>query len=232
MFELEKTDKIKEILLKYSKVVVLGCSRNPSKDAHAVPKYLIERGYEVYCVNPFAEQNILGRPTFKSLAEVPKEFFEILVVFRPSKEVPGIVEELIKLGKIPKVLWLQEGIKHESAKKLEEFGATVVQDRCIRKEYARVFVERDEVYERILRFARAYAKVKGLRLNPDPEKLDAIIKALAENEKRYSYRFCPCRTITGNFEEDKDKICPCKWHMEEIEKQGHCHCGLFWATSA
>ena len=35
-------------------------------------------------------------------------------------------------------------------------------------------------------------------------------------------------TGTGNPEDDKPKICPCQWHREEVEKDGHCFCGLFY----
>jgi len=73
-----------------------------------------------------------------------------------------------------------------------------------------------------------YAKKNGFKLNPNREVAEGIIKGLLENEKKYRARYCPCRRITGNLEEDKPKICPCAWHQEEIESNGHCLCGLFW----
>ncbi|HDR53147.1 MAG TPA: ferredoxin:thioredoxin reductase, partial [archaeon] len=56
-----------------------------------------------------------------------------------------------------------------------------------------------------------------------------VIAGLVANEASHGYRFCPCRTITGNLEEDKPKICPCKWHVDEIERDGFCKCKLFYA---
>ncbi len=225
-------DPVRDILLRYRKVVVVGCSRNPEKDAHAVPAYLKENGYEVLCVNPNAD-SILDSPTFHSLREVPEDSMEIVVIFRPSREVGSIAEELIRENKIPRVFWMQEGIKSKEARELlEKRGVQVVEDRCIRKEHARVFEPRGKEYAEILKFARTYAKAKGLVLNPDPEKLDAIIMGLVENQRKHGYRYCPCRMLSGNPEEDRLKICPCRWHLQEIAEMGHCHCGLFWDPKA
>ncbi|MBI5554435.1 MAG: hypothetical protein HY920_01100 [Elusimicrobia bacterium] len=44
-------------------------------------------------------------------------------------------------------------------------------------------------------------------------------------------QYCPCRPISGNQEEDKQKICPCKWHKDEIAADGHCHCQLFFSKN-
>jgi len=72
-----------------------------------------------------------------------------------------------------------------------------------------------------------YAKKNGFRLNPNRKVVEGIVKSLLEREKKFGARYCPCRKITGNSEEDKLKICPCFWHRQEIEKDGHCLCGLF-----
>lgn len=72
-----------------------------------------------------------------------------------------------------------------------------------------------------------YAKMKGYRLNPDETITSTILKGLVENEKKYGYRYCPCRVIEGDKAKDAPKICPCKWLREEIEQMGHCHCRLF-----
>jgi ferredoxin-thioredoxin reductase catalytic subunit len=50
---------------------------------------------------------------------------------------------------------------------------------------------------------------------------------LLENEKKHGKRYCPCRRVTENEEEDLKNVCPCVYHLEEIEKNGHCLCGLF-----
>jgi ferredoxin-thioredoxin reductase catalytic subunit len=82
--------------------------------------------------------------------------------------------------------------------------------------------------EELTKLMEKYAKSKGFRLNPDREVVNVIIKGLLENEKRHGYRYCPCRVLTGKKEDDAPKICPCKWHKDEIKQMGHCHCGLFF----
>lgn len=85
----------------------------------------------------------------------------------------------------------------------------------------------EELKKLILEQSRKYAEKNNLKLNPDEEIVERIIYLLSQNEIKYGFRYCPCRKISGNLEEDRLKICPCFWHKKEIEKDGHCHCGLF-----
>jgi len=72
-----------------------------------------------------------------------------------------------------------------------------------------------------------YAKKSGFSLNPDTKTVNRIVDGIFENEKKHGKKYCPCRRVTGNVEEDAKKICPCVWHKDEIEKDGHCFCKLF-----
>ncbi len=72
-----------------------------------------------------------------------------------------------------------------------------------------------------------YAKSNGFRLNPDKKTVERVVAGLFANEQKYGYKYCPCRRVTGDKEEDSKKICPCAWHKEEIEKDGHCICNLY-----
>jgi len=81
--------------------------------------------------------------------------------------------------------------------------------------------------ELLIRNYQEYAERNGFKLNPNREVVERLVKGLLENEKKYGARYCPCRRVSGNPEEDKPKICPCQWHREEIERDGHCLCGLF-----
>jgi ferredoxin-thioredoxin reductase catalytic chain len=81
--------------------------------------------------------------------------------------------------------------------------------------------------EKLIENYKEYAKKNGFRLNPNQEVVERLVKGLLENEKKYGARYCPCRRVTGNKEGDKPKICPCQWHREEIERDGHCFCGFF-----
>ena len=76
-------------------------------------------------------------------------------------------------------------------------------------------------------WAEEYAK-NGLVLNPDAKVLATVIRGLARNRKKFGERYCPCRIRSGDKEKDRDIICPCIYHKEEIAGEGHCHCNLFF----
>ncbi|MFC7076073.1 CoA-binding protein [Haloarcula halophila] len=117
-------------ILELDRVAVVGCSTTPGKDAHEIPKYLIEQGYDVVPVNPFADE-IFGREAYDSLADVPGEI-DIVDVFRPSEEVSGIVDEVLDRDDV-EVVWLQLGIHDDEAvERAEAAGLRVVQDRCMK----------------------------------------------------------------------------------------------------
>lgn len=84
-----------------------------------------------------------------------------------------------------------------------------------------------ELEEHIKRFAEKYCEKSGYALNPDTEMVDTIITGLAANKVKYGFQYCPCRIVEGDKEKDRQKICPCVWHKDEIAAMGHCHCGLF-----
>ena len=81
--------------------------------------------------------------------------------------------------------------------------------------------------EELIKEYKEHAKRQGILLNPDKEVTETIIRGLLQREEKFGQRFCPCRRITGNQEEDKKIICPCFWHLEEIKERGRCLCGLF-----
>jgi len=117
-------------ILELDRVAVVGCSATAGKAAHDIPKYLLEQGYDVVPVNPFADE-ILGREAYDSLSDVPGEV-DIVDVFRPSEEVSGIVDEALARDDV-KVIWLQLGIHDDEAvERAEQDGRRVVQDRCMK----------------------------------------------------------------------------------------------------
>ena len=136
-------NKIKEILTKYKTVAVVGLSRELGKDSHRVSAYLQSHGFRIIPVNPFADE-ILGEKSYKSLLDIPPEVqktIEIVDIFRPSKDVPLIVEQAIKLkmmyGK-PYVVWMQLGIVNDSAAETaKKAGLLVVMDKCMTIEHKR-----------------------------------------------------------------------------------------------
>jgi predicted CoA-binding protein len=118
-------------------IAVVGMSKNVEKAAHYVPKYLIEKGYNVIPVNPTTRE-ILGRKSYSSISEVP-ENIDIVDVFRRSEEVPNVIVDAMKKKGI-KYIWMQEGIYNEEAEsKAKENGFDVIYNRCMMAEHRRLF---------------------------------------------------------------------------------------------
>ena len=127
-------DEIRNFL-SLKKVAVIGISRNESKAAHFVPKYLSENGFDIIPVNPNSNE-ILSKKCYKEITEVEDDV-DIVDVFRPSEDVLPFVRDAIK--KNPKVIWLQEGIHNEEAENLaREHGIDIVFNRCMLAEHQRL----------------------------------------------------------------------------------------------
>jgi hypothetical protein len=127
-------EQIREIL-SLNKVVVIGMSKNPSKAAHYVPKYLSENGYDVIPVNPSSDE-ILEKKCYDSVSDIDEQI-DIVDVFRPSEQVLPFVKDAIK--KKPKVIWLQEGIHNLEAEELaKSHGIKVIFNRCMLAEHQRL----------------------------------------------------------------------------------------------
>lgn len=138
-------DNIKEILTKYKTVAVVGLSRDPSKDSNRVATYLQSQGYRIIPVNPTTDE-VLGEKSYTSLLDTPEEIqktIEIVDIFRPSADVPSIVEQAVELKERhdkPYVIWMQLGIINEQAAgTARAAGLTVVMNRCMMQEHKKLF---------------------------------------------------------------------------------------------
>jgi predicted CoA-binding protein len=127
-----------------STIAVYGMSRNPKKPAHYVPLFLQSKGYTIIPITPHAAQ-IIGQRCYPHLRDV-QEDIDILQVFRPSERVPAVMREAVARREERQdisVVWLQEGIQHTEAQRIaEEAGIVCIQDRCMQKEFKRLFPER------------------------------------------------------------------------------------------
>ncbi len=81
--------------------------------------------------------------------------------------------------------------------------------------------------EDIKKRAENDAKARGYYLTPDPEQLQDLLEGLLKNEERYGYPSCPCRLASGNFELDRDILCPCDYRDPDVEELGCCYCALY-----
>ena len=125
-------DPIFDILTTCKTIAVVGLSSNPTRPSYGVTEYMQSCGYQIIPVNP-NETDVLGEPSYASLAEVPQKI-EIVDVFRRAEEVPPVVDAAISAG--AKVIWMQLGIANEAAaEKARAAGITVVMDACILAEH-------------------------------------------------------------------------------------------------
>ncbi|WP_027170446.1 CoA-binding protein [Mesorhizobium sp. WSM3224] len=120
-------------------VAMVGASPNDVRPSYFVLKYLLAKGFSVFPINPgHAGKEILGRTVYASLADLPQPV-DMVDIFRASSAVPGIVDQVLKLDPLPKVLWMQLGVRHdEAAARAEAAGIRVVMNRCPKIEYGKL----------------------------------------------------------------------------------------------
>jgi len=117
----------REVLERSGVVAVVGCSTSPGKAAQRIPRDLQAAGYRVIPVHPSAEE-ILGERVYRSLTEI-EDPVDLVDVFRPAAEAPGIARQAVQIG--AKALWLQLGIRSPEARTIAtEAGLDYVEDRC------------------------------------------------------------------------------------------------------
>jgi uncharacterized protein len=122
---------------KLKNIAVVGMSKTDGKAANYVPRYLMERGYNVIPVNPTAPE-IMGKKSYPNVSSI-QEQVDIVDVFRPSDDVLPVVMDAVKKAGI-KVVWMQLGIYNEQAERLaKEKGINVVYNRCMLEEHQRLF---------------------------------------------------------------------------------------------
>ncbi len=121
-------------------IAVVGCSREPTKDAHSVPAFLKKIGYEIVPVNPYAVE-IFGSTCYDDLREANRyveSSLELVDVFRPVSKIPEIFKETLTVG--ADVFWVQLGIEFKGAtRKAGNQGVTIIENRCIYREYRKNF---------------------------------------------------------------------------------------------
>jgi predicted CoA-binding protein len=129
-------NEIKQILQESRSIAVIGMSRDPLKPAHYVPKFLIKHGYQIFPVNPLSDE-IMGLKSYQTILEIPVKI-DIANIFRRSEDVLPQAEKALEKG--IKIFWMQEGIYNKKAVKLlQREGSQVLWNRCMMKEYIRLF---------------------------------------------------------------------------------------------
>ncbi len=134
-------DLLVGILESVNTIALVGASPKSERPSNIVMAYLLAHGYTVVPVNPgYGGREILGQTVYASLDDVPAPI-DMVDIFRPSEAAGDVVRKAIALAadKGIEVVWMQEGVTHDTAKaEAEAAGLVVIQDRCPKKEHARL----------------------------------------------------------------------------------------------
>jgi uncharacterized protein len=124
-----------DVLRQAKTIAVVGLSSNPLRPSFGVSRFLQRQGFRIIPVNP-NETEVLGARAYPSVRDVPDQI-DIVNIFRRPARVPEVIDDALAKG--APCIWMQEGvINHEAARKAEEAGLSVVMNRCILKEIARL----------------------------------------------------------------------------------------------
>ncbi len=116
-----------EEMLKAKTWAVVGASDNRAKFGYKIYKFMVDRGFDVYPVNPGLKE-IDGKTCYASLAVLPVTVEAVDVVV-PARIGEQVMKDCAALG--IKNVWLQPGADADSVVKVAEaLQLTVVKD-CI-----------------------------------------------------------------------------------------------------
>ncbi len=135
---------LRKILTETKVIALVGVSMNSVRPSYFVARYLSLKNFRVIPVNPGqAGKTLFGEKIYASLADIPKDIkVDMVDIFRRSEHVPPIVE--MALAELPdlKTVWMQIGVRNaEAAAMAEAKGVQVIQNRCPKIEYQRIYGE-------------------------------------------------------------------------------------------
>lgn len=130
-------DCIRSILQTTRSIAVVGASIKPTRASYRVARFLLDKGYTVYPVNPqYAGDKIHELTILSNLSEI-QEKIDMVDVFRRSSEAGTAIDDAISIG--AKVVWTQlDVVDFEAAERAEKAGLKVIMDRCPAIEYPRL----------------------------------------------------------------------------------------------
>ncbi len=135
-------ETIRRILTEVRTIAVVGVSPNPVRPSYYVARYLGLKGFRVIPVNPgHAGETLFGETVRGRLSEIG-EPVDMVDIFRRSEHVGPIVDEALAAFPALRVIWMQIGVENaDAAARAEARGVTVIQNRCPKIEYQRLFGE-------------------------------------------------------------------------------------------
>lgn len=137
---LEDEAAIAELVRPLRRLAVLGIKTEAQRTQPAfyVPADLVAAGLDVIPVPVYYPEvtEILRRPVYRRLVDVPAPPLELVDIFRRPQDLEAHLDDL--LAARPKAVWFQLGIRHEAmALQLANAGIQVVQDRCLMIDHRR-----------------------------------------------------------------------------------------------
>jgi uncharacterized protein len=134
--------RIARLLRDAKRIAVVGLSSDTERPSYNIAHSLLDYGYEIIPVNP-RENEVLGVPAYARLADVPGHI-DIVDVFRRPVALVTHAREAVEIG--AGAYWMQLGLSSEEAARIAtEAGLTVVQDRCILVEFARLVLHGERI---------------------------------------------------------------------------------------
>ena len=138
---LTRDEDISDLLRNARTIAMIGASDRPDRASYGVMKFLQDRGYRVFPVNPqITGEHVHGEFVWRELAQIGVPI-DIVDIFRRSEAAAEAIEQAIFVG--AKAVWMQIGvINEEAAAKAEAAGLKVVMDRCPQIEIPRLGIPR------------------------------------------------------------------------------------------
>lgn len=135
-------DHLRNVLKRTRRIAVVGVSLNPVRPSYFVARYLSIKGFDIVPVNPRHSGDMLfGKPVQACLSDIDRPV-DMVDIFRKSDAVPEITDEALSAFPNLQTIWMQIGVEHPTAATTAEArGVDVIQNRCPKIEFQRLFGE-------------------------------------------------------------------------------------------
>lgn len=109
-------------------IAMVGVSRNPKKFGGAIFKELKSKGFDLYPVNPKADE-IQGVKSYKNVTELPENVNHLFIVTSKT-ETTSVVKEAVERGF--KMIWIQQkSDTPEAVEIIRKASIPLIHKKCI-----------------------------------------------------------------------------------------------------
>lgn len=117
-----------ESFLATRKIAVAGVSKDQKKFGHIVFKTLIEKGFEIFPINPTTDM-IASTPCFRNVSALPVNVHNLLIL-TPRKQTHEVVAEAVRKG--IDHIWIQRGSEtRETVDLIKAHKINLITGECI-----------------------------------------------------------------------------------------------------